>query len=385
VLSESPSTQTSNMLRAFAQRTKVEDAEAATIVPKLIATPTMIQAHPEWRTAGVVRRLINYVVDVVFSEPLSAVDLAEMAVNIAESLEPTIYGSNALFKLRATARHEHGYTLYYIGRYKESLEAFDRADELLRQCAVSEFESADVNLHRAQVYGDLEQIDRALSLCASAREIFRRYGATRREAAADATTATLLIRVRRFADALPINERIAADDRIDATSRALAFHNAAICLGELSRFEEAKRFFARAISEFERLRLVAARTRSRWLLARILMAEKNWKQALPILEEVRREFGELGLLHEVALVSVDTAETLLMAGRVVEVVPFCQLAMDYFAKAGLAYTRGALTALAYVKEAAEAQTLTLATLRHVRGYFEVLPKQPRLLFAYPAQ
>ncbi len=383
VLSESPSTQTSNMLRAFAQRAKVEDAEAATIAPKLIATPSMIQAHPEWRTAGVVRRLLTVVDEKNFSDPKLAADLAALAVEVAESLDATQYPHDTVMKLRAMAWGEHGYALYFIDLYQQSLEAFDKSDEFLRRCSVADFESAEVALHRAQVFGILEQIESALTLAGRAREVFRRHGAARREAAADATIATLLMRVRRFAEALPIHQRIAADQRIDATSRALALHNAAICLGELSRLEEAKRSFVQAISEFERLQIGSMRSRSRWLFARILLSEGAWEKALPVFEAVRSEFAEADLFHEVALVSVDIAENLLMLGRGLEVIPFCQQAMDYFAKAGLAYTAGALTALAYLTEAAQAQTLTRTALRHVRGYFEVLPKQPQLLFAYP--
>ena len=96
-----------------------------------------------------------------------------------------------------------------------------------------------------------------------------------------------------------------------------------------------------------------------------------------------REFQELSLHHEVAHISVDMAETLWMLGRSSEIVEHCQRAMDYFAKAGLAYTRGALTALAYLKEAAATRTLTKSGVGQVRDFFEVLPKQPHLLFAFP--
>src|SRR5205085_8049350 len=137
-------------------------------------------------------------------------------------------------------------------------------ENFYRRSGVFEFDTANVDLHRAQVYADLERIDEALSIVRRVREVFKRYGAVKREAAAEATEGTFLLRIRRFSEALAIHQRIAADARIDDTSRALAYHNAALCLGELSRFQEAKRAFASAIAEFERLRLVSMRTRSRW-------------------------------------------------------------------------------------------------------------------------
>jgi hypothetical protein len=113
------------------------------------------------------------------------------------------------------------------------------------------------------------------------------------------------------------------------------------------------------------------------------MAEQQYDQAWPFILEVRQEFEELGMSQDVALVSLDMAEALLMLSRPAEVVDLCQAAMDYFRKAGLAYTQGALTALAYLKEAAEARVLTRAALQDIRTFFELLPKQPHLLFAYP--
>lgn len=388
-LSETPAPQTTNMIRAFAARTRAEDDAARPIVAKLVAASAeertaLLAQNPGWRTAGVVRGLLAHVDTINYSEPKVAADIAASAVDVAESLDPDNYPLATITKLRASAWHERGYTLYYIGRYSESLDAFDRTDDLLLRCSVSEFESANVGLHRAQVYGDLEDIDRALALTERVRDIFRKYGAARREAAADGTTATLLMRVRRFAEALAIHERLAENREIDEVSRAQAFHNAAICLRELSRLEDAKRMFAQAVSEFGRLRLFSMRTRSRWLLARILLAEKSYESALPLFREISNEFADCGLFHEVALVSVDVAETLLMLERSREVVSSCQSAIAYFAKAGLAYTQGALTALAYLKEAAESETLTLVALGHIRGYFENLPKQPDLLFAHPA-
>ena len=88
--------------------------------------------------------------------------------------------------------------------------------------------------------------------------------------------------------------------------------------------------------------------------------------------------------QDVALTCVDEAEASLMLGQLAEVVRLCQRAMEYFSKASIAYTQGALTALAYLKEAAEGRTLTKQTLGDLRSYFELLPQQPHLLFAYPA-
>lgn len=379
-VSEAPSPKTTNFLRDFAARSKAEDVAARPIVAKLIADPASIEQHPEWRTAGVVRGLLAYVDTINLSDPQLALNLARVAVVVADSLDDIQSA-----RLKASAWHELGYALYVADQYVESLAAYDQADELYRATGIFEFESANVALHRAQVYGDLERIDEALAIIRRTREVFRRYAASKREAAADATEATLLWRVRRFSEALAIHQRIAADERTtDAGAKAFAHYNSAVCLMELSRIKEAKREFAVAISEFDRMQAVSMRTRARWLFGRILLAENSYDQALASFALAQTEFAELGLHHEVARIAVDTAETLWVMGRVSEVAQHCHSAMEYFGKAGLAYTKGALTALAYLKEAAETGTLTRTDVGKVRDFFEILPKQPHLLFAFPA-
>src|SRR5207248_1240733 len=128
-----------------------------------------------------------------------------------------------------------------------------------------------------------------------------------------------------------------------ATSRAFATHNSAVCFRELSRLEEAKAAFVQAVGEFERLGITTMRARARWHLATVLAAEQRYDQAFALFKGVRMEFEDLGMPQDVALVAVDAAEVLLAVNRRAEVVQLCQAAIEYFTKAGLAYTQGALT------------------------------------------
>jgi len=83
----------------------------------------ILQHNPEWRTAGVVRKVLSAVDDVNYTAPQQAVDLSVLATDIAESLDPTAYAGDTVMKLRATAWRERAYALYYVGSYTESLAA----------------------------------------------------------------------------------------------------------------------------------------------------------------------------------------------------------------------------------------------------------------------
>src|SRR5438874_3362665 len=114
-LPETAAPQTTNFLRAFAERTRAEDIAAAPIVTKLVANPSAIDQHPEWRTAGVVRGLLKVVDEKNFSDPQLAVDLAALAARVADSLEVLPYAFDTVTKLRATAWRERAYALFYVG------------------------------------------------------------------------------------------------------------------------------------------------------------------------------------------------------------------------------------------------------------------------------
>ena len=383
-LSETPAPKTTNMLRAFAERTKAEDLAAGPIVAKLLVAPASISEHPEWRTAGVVRKLLAVVDEKNFSEPKVAADVAALAVEVAESIEPGLYPFDTIMKLRALAWRSRGYALGYIGAFPEALNALDHTDECLAACGVSDYDHARSAMYRALIYRELERFGEALTLLGYARRVFERYEDRRRVASTEATEAVVLMAMRKFSDALTLALRIASDVRLDEESRASALSNAAMCYGELARFGDAKKLYAQAIISFEKLGLVSRRAVSRWGIARVLFDEGRFEEALVLLVDVRTEFEELGMSEDVATASLHAADALLVLQRPAEVADLCRSAMRYFENAGLAYSRAAMTALAYLREAAEQGTLNPAKVDQVRNFFKILPKQPTLLFASPA-
>jgi tetratricopeptide (TPR) repeat protein len=388
-LPETPNRQIKNAIRGFAAAVSAEDREAESVVRQLLAADSdrsraLLQRNPEWRTAGVVRRILAAVDDVNFTDPKRAVDLTVLSTDIAESLDPAAYPVDTVMKLRATAWRERAYALCVVGAYVESLAALDRVEEHLAHCIISEFDAARASQVRAVVYGDLERLADAIVLARAAGAVYSRYGDRRRKAVTEIIEGVMLTRARRFSEALYLHLRLANDSTLDEMSRACATHNAAECYREMSHLDDAKVLFSRAVAAFERLGAVSMLAKARWHLARVLFTEHRFAEAMPLFTEVRSEFQELGMPDEMARVCLDIAETMLLLGRSSEVAQLCQPAIEYFSNAGLAYTAAAMTALAYLREAAEAGRLTTATVNEVRAFFEVLPKQPQLQFAHPS-
>jgi tetratricopeptide (TPR) repeat protein len=385
-LSEEPRRETRDALRSHAETIAAEDAAAEPWVKSLLARPAsewqgIVAAHPEWRTAGFVRRLTGAVDKINFTSPADAVELTRAAVQVAAHLNDR---SDTVRKLKASTWREHAYAVFYVGRHLEASAALDECERLLKECAIADYELANSHVTRSVVYGAMERLDEALDFSRRALETFVRYGDVARACAAKAAEAAVLTRAGRYREALPIYLAVMANPIASGVSRASAAHNAAIASRELGDFAEANRLFHATINLCEEFGLESFRCTARWNFARSLTREGKCELAIEFLGRLKHEFEELGMSHAVALVCIDSAEALLSLGKNAEVEQLCHSAMRYLQEAKLTYTQPALSALAFLREAAGKKTLTVRQISDVRAFFELLPKQPGLSFARPA-
>jgi hypothetical protein len=84
---------------------------------------------------------------------------------------------------------------------------------------------------------------------------------------------------------------------------------------------------------------------------------------------------------DAARCQLDLAEALLMLGRFDEVQSVCGALVSYFRQARM--ITGALTAAAFLKEAASSGRLTRTHIDHVRTYLSQLEHRPELPFSPP--
>jgi tetratricopeptide (TPR) repeat protein len=385
--SSAPRPETLAFLRNVQRTMSDEDAAAEVYVKQLLAGSRETWAgrlaeHPEWRTAGVVRKLIAATDRAIDLMPADAVEITSIAIAIADWLRPEMYPAKVVSRLRLSAVYEHSYALMYTGAYVEALAAIASADSI-EETVGSEFEQARLDLVRVLVYRTLERRDEALVIARATARVFRDYEDIERYAAARSAEAIILFHARRFREAVDIHNALAKDKRIGDRWRAASLHNAALCYRELGDFENSIQYTLKAIDAFDKQQMVSFRVKSRWSLARLFAARQQHAEALQILPAIQEEFRDLGMAIDVALVAVDTAESLLALDRVHEIPDACGLAMDYFRSAQLGYTEGALTALATLREAAARSTLTVADVRDFRIFLERLPSEPRMLYASP--
>ena len=87
------------------------------------------------------------------------------------------------------------------------------------------------------------------------------------------------------------------------------------------------------------------------------------------------------MVHASVVAGLDFAEIALLENNFKEVEDLCRAAIRQFEAAGVAYSSEALTALTFLREAAEQRRATQEVVWHVRTYIKRLPDEPALLFA----
>lgn len=390
VLDRAPVPSTIATLRAFAGRMSAEDAEAARILPELLAGPReewmpRLRAHPEWRTAGVVRALVGEMPKAVVTMPPDALEMTALSTEIADHLDPAAYGATTVAQLRGTAWRDRGYALYYVGRFVDSLVACDTADRHLDMSVVDAYDRARVGITRGLSLRAMEKIPAAMKAVRASARTFADFDDTSKVASACIAEAHLLFSVGDYDRAAAILE--SQERRIrntsDANMHARVLGNLGYCYWKMGRIDTAMGHYEAAATILQQLGVHTESLRVRWNIASVLASAGRTDEAMLRFRELLGAFDELGMSSEAALNGLDIAELLLARNEYAAVEAICRTAMASFQRAGIPYTARALTALAYIQEAAQHRTATPNLAKHVREYIRRLPQDGELLFAPP--
>lgn len=377
-------------LRAFADRMTFEDAAADAILPQLLAGSReewmpRLMAHPEWRTAGMVRRLVAEMAKAVMTMPPDALEMTALSTEVADHLEAAPLRSQVIAQLQGSAWRDRAYALFYVGRFSDSLSAADRAETNFRSCVVDEYDRSRVAVIRALALRAKEDLAGAMSAVRFSAETFTRFEDSTRLASARLAETHLLFTRGEFEAARDCLEdlelRLSRTDDVNTHARVLG--NLGYCYGKLGRLDDALHHNEAAAVLFETIGIHTESTRLRWSVAAILASSGRIHEAHIRLQRLKDDFDRLGMTSEAALVRLDIAELCLVDGRFGMVEEICREAMSSFQAAGVASTARALTALSYIHEAAQLRTATPVLVKHVREYIRRLPDDAELLFAPP--
>lgn len=376
-------------LRAFADRMTDEDTRADAILKDLLLGNReewlpRLQHNPEWRTAGVVRKLIDAAYGAVVSMPPDAVAMTDMATEIAEELEPKDFPSDTIARLRGSAWRAKSYALYYVGNFAAAETALLAAEAEFSHCAINEYELARVGVVKALVLRPFERFSEASDVATSSARIFESYGDVEKTVSARMADVHMLFSREMYREAehvlLEIERAISSSDHVSTHARVLG--NLGFCYRKLRQTDLAIHYSDCASALLDSIGARTETVRIRWSVTVMLAEIGRVTDACDRLRDLMREMEYLGMTSEAAVAALDVAELLLAQNRYEEVGQICRSAMISFERAGLTYTARAMTALAYIREAADLRRADQVLVRDVREYIRKLPAQPNLLFAF---
>jgi tetratricopeptide (TPR) repeat protein len=389
-LNETPRPETVANLRAFASDMAREDAVAERHLTDLLAGPretwlATLHAHPEYRTGGMVRKLVAATDHALDTMPPDAVAITELATEIADHLAPATYLTDTVSKLRGAAWRERAYALFYIGSYAEAETAICASERHFSDCVVSDYDRGRDAIVHALIHRSLDRDADAIAVAGEAVDLLSEAGDAQRFVSAVMVQAQAKMKVFDYRGALALLETAVTQH---AAQVGLATH--ALLLGNIGQCHRSLRDFASAIDSYRCAALMldaagvptdGARVRAN--VAVVLREAGQPDLAAKETYALRRVFEELGMASDVAISGLVLAEIALENGSYHEVEVLCRETMTFFNSAGVPYGARALTALAYMTEAANQRRLTVETVRHVQKYIRQLPSQPALLYAPP--
>ncbi|HYC89933.1 MAG TPA: hypothetical protein VEO54_12030 [Thermoanaerobaculia bacterium] len=379
---------TAAAMSAYANQCAAEDAEADWLLQEFFEKPRKaavlnVRNLRKFHTGGVVRRLSAKAHEVVASEPLDALIFADLAQAVAELLPDDTYPNNAVYELRGTAAKERANALLRLAEFDEALEALERAERAYEHLWSSGYGLGAVELVRGAVYYERGELREAAKHADLAEQLYAHLGLQRQRMKAVFLRGEIAYESLDYAKSAAIMQQVMqfGEEIGDGSWVARGSYCRALCELELGNLGEAGELFQNALVILREIGPTEDRISTEWGLARVVLVGGNLSDAVRRLRDVTAAFEEIGRVMNAALAGVDLAEALLFLERWDEIVKVASHAFRVLKKAG--HLTGALTALAYLKEAAAKRQLTPETLRVVRAYLRRVEREPDLLFAPP--
>lgn len=371
------------------ERTQGQTLHAELLQHPVARRRILVSNSQRFRSRSLCEQLLLDSHEAGFREPVEAVELAGLAVQVASSLDAACCGgSEMLFGLRARAWAQLGNALRISSDHSGAERAFATAHSLLRnESGVGLLDRARVLDLRASLLRDQRRFDRALRLLDQVILIYRKLGQTSLlgralnqkaiacDEAGDGQSALALL--QQAAEILDPND----DLRWYVTVR----HNLINSLNDAGRSREAFALLFHTRPLYLKLGDRMNLLRLRWLEGQVARGLERLDQAELAFREVREAFIELQIDYDAALVSLELAEVYLRQLRLPEAKQLAEETLAVFQSRDI--HREAMAALSFFCTAARTEQAGAVLAQEVSGYLKKARNNPDLRFrtAYPPE
>lgn len=358
-----------------------ESEEAATLLADLLREPgarrrQRIRSEPRLWLLKLCDRLENASREAGAEDPASAVELAQLAVDVGERLDVQRYSEALVQDARAQAWAHLGNAWRIASHFGKAEEALARAEELHRRFEIDLATEAEILGFRASLRNAQGRLQEAALLLDRAVLLYREIGDRHREGRALILKGTVLGDGGACHEAVHhLREGLARIDPEPEPRLLLAArHNLVLFLSDAGRqtealaaLEQSRRLYLRLGNRKDLMRL-------RWLEGRIALGLGRLAEAERALGLALEGLPGHGMELDAALVAFDLARVYARRGDCAGVKRIATEIVPVFQSCHV--QPEALAALARLRDAAEAGRITGGLLDHLSSCLRLARRNP---------
>lgn len=364
-----------------------EREAAPELVEKLLASPaeeqrSLVRSDAGFQCWTLCELLIEEAHQLVYVDITRAERMSDLALTLAEELDPRIYGSSLVSDLKARAWGRVGEVLRILSDLRSAEEAFVLAESFIGEGSGDALEEAVLLELKAALRRDQRRIDEALRILDEVIAIYRQYrdfhlvgrGFVQKGrvygAADDFETAIRWLR-KGLGLIDPTRERY-----LELAAR----HSLMLYLHECGRHQEAWFLLKASRAEFQEHGGRLLSLRLRWLEGKIQHALGSPGVSEAALVEARQGFIAQGIGFSAAAVSLDLAALYAVQQRAAEMRRLAEEMLPIFHSRDL--HREAIAALIVFQQAVRMESVNAELLGQIRSYLRRARKDHKLRFDY---
>jgi len=375
-------------LAALDQRVLLQSLErsvAPSLAGELLAQPSaeregLLRTQSRFCSLAVCELLIEQSFAVGFEEPERAVELAELALLLADQLDAEYYGRPVVQDLRARAWAHLGNARRIGSDLPGAEQAMGCAEALLDQGSADPLEEARVLDFRVSLLSDQGWFEEAAGLLNAVIAIYEDVGDNHRKGRALISQGLVLSYAGRPDEAVVClsSGLMVIDWAVEPRLALMARHNLAWSLNDCGRSDEAQRLLERFREEYHDFHDFWTELRLSWLESRIALRLGREEEAEKGLCEVYARFLEKELFYDAAMVMLDLAALYLRQGKSAAVRKLAEEALPTILAEKV--HRQAAAALLAFRQAAKMNLTTPRLLQEIASYLQRARKNPALRF-----
>jgi len=277
----------------------------------------LVEAGESFHTWGLYDRLLEASRWYMRKEPAEAVDIVQLAITVAELLDPGALGEKRVADLQANAWAALGNVMRIASDFEGARSAFNEAWRFVALGTGDPLEAAHVISLEASYIKGIGEFETAESALEEALEIYRKAGDPHQQGRVLLQMGDVIGHVNPVRALDHIRKALslidtARDPRLELCAR----HDLAWFLMEDGRTEEALAILDRARPLYKKFQDDFTQLRLHWLEGKIAANLGDLAGAESILGQLWEEFRVRDLNQEVVLVSIDLAEVLTWKGEI---------------------------------------------------------------------